>query len=212
METKDRVKLKSPHGFGLITLAIAILMLAVNVSSSQEPARKALLVIDVQENLLRPTSAIHMDTARIHLFLESVNASVEKFHKLNYPVYYMVNEWSNPIQNLVTGNVCKKGAPGTGLDKRLQLVGNKIYTKSVPNSFSNMQLANQIKCDSVQELYVTGLMAEGCVKGTAKGALKKNLKVTVIKEALGSKNEAQKQKSMDFYNRRGINIITIDEI
>ena len=56
---------------------------------------KALLVIDIQENLVNPDSKIHMDTTNIDRFLRNVNHSIEVFENSGLPVFYITNEWTN---------------------------------------------------------------------------------------------------------------------
>jgi Amidases related to nicotinamidase len=90
-----------------------------NSVADQKQKKKALLVIDVQENLLDSRSRIHMDPIAVSSFVRNLNKSIEFFEANNLPVIYIVNEWTNPILNLLTGNVCKKGGKGTALIKRL---------------------------------------------------------------------------------------------
>ena len=45
-----------------------------------------------------------------------------------------------------------------------------------------------LKENSISELYITGLFAEACIKGTAKGAIRNNYNAVIIEDAVGSKN------------------------
>lgn len=196
---------------------IKLVIMAVTVISSslvhgQNQSKKALLVIDVQENLLKPNSGMHMDTSNVASLLENLNTSINAFETTNQPVIYTVNEWTNPILNILFGNVCKKGAPGTGIDSRVNMVGDKVYHKSRMSAFTNKDLAGYLKDESITELYITGLLAEACVKGTLKEALSKNYKVVIIEEAVGSKNETKKSKSLLYYKKRGAEVINAGQL
>ena len=58
----------------------------------QTSNKKALLVIDVQENLLNPNSKLHVDPPAISSFIQNLNKSIKFFEENNMPVIYTVNE------------------------------------------------------------------------------------------------------------------------
>jgi nicotinamidase-related amidase len=174
--------------------------------------RKALLVIDVQENLVNPKSKIHIDPIGIDLFFDNVNKAVSGFNNNEDDVIYVVNEWTNPIQNWMTGNVCKKGGKGIGLDKRLMIINDKIYSKSKPNSLTNINLLKYLKENEISDIYVAGLLAEGCVKATVKGLKSEKINVFVIEDALGSKSQKNKNAVLDYFDKHDIRRVKIIEI
>ena len=88
-----------------------------NSIAEQKEKKRALLVIDVQENLLDTRSRIHMDPSAISSFIRNLNRSIGFFEANFLPVMYVVNEWTNPMLNLVTGNVCKKAVRAPALTK-----------------------------------------------------------------------------------------------
>jgi len=174
--------------------------------------RKALLVIDVQENLVNPNSKIHIDPIGIDLFFDNVNKAVSRFNNNEDDVIYVVNEWTNPIQNWMTGNVCKKGGKGIGLDKRLMIINDKIYSKSKPNSLTNKNLLKYLKENEISDIYVAGLLAEGCVKATVKGLKSEKINVFVIEDALGSKSQKNKNAVLDYFDKHDIRRVKVIEI
>ncbi len=174
--------------------------------------RKALLVIDIQENLVNPDSKFHIGTAEIDLFFQNLNESIVKFNDNNDLVIYVVNEWTNPFINLVTSNTCKKGGPGVGLDKKLVIVNDSIYSKSKPNSLSNKDLLKYLKDNNITDVFVMGLLAEGCVKATVKGLIKEKFNAVVIEDALGSKNEMNKSKVINYLHKNNIKTIKTKEV
>lgn len=184
----------------------------INKIYGKTEIRKALLVIDVQENLLNPGSKMHIETAVADFFLASVNKSIDYFNSKGLPVLYTVNEWSNPLLNLLTGNVCKKGGKGTGLDKRIRVINDNIYSKSKMNAFTNKNLWDYLRSNSITELYITGLFAEACVKATVRAGLKNDFKVAVIEDAVGSRKRKNKTRSVNFYKRRGAQLIGADQL
>ena len=192
---------------------IIMTLLALGTSAfSQNQTKKALLVIDVQENLLKPLSKLHVDPVTVTPLLENLYKSIAAFQEKNYPVIYTINEWTNPILNLLTGNVCKKGSAGTGIDKRVMMASNMIYYKSRSSALTNKELRDYLKKESITELYITGLFAEACIKGTQKGAARNNFKVVIIENAVGSRSAKNKLKSMEYCRRNGAILINADQL
>ncbi len=186
-----------------------LLLISVSIYNSygQQNVNRALLVIDVQGNLLNPKSAMHIDTSGINTFISNVNNAVLTNKIKGNPVLYVVNEWTNPVMNFFTGNTCKKGAAGVGLDKRLLIAGNKIYSKSKPNALTNKDLYKFLTDNKITEVCIVGLMAEGCVKATAMGLKSHNFDVVVIENALGSKSLNKKNKIINYFHKHNIIII-----
>lgn len=171
---------------------------------------KALLVIDIQQNLVSPGSRMCMDITNIDQFFKNVNQTIDIFENSGSPVFYITNEWSNFLLNWVTGNVCKKGAKGVGPDPRLKRVNMELYRKSVKSAFGNAKLLKDLQDRNVSEVFLVGLLAEYCVKATMMDALKNNFKVTVITDALGSKNEANMRRSLTYYHSKKVNLVSTD--
>lgn len=182
-------------------------------SNDRDPVdRIALMVIDIQENLVNPNSKFHIDTSDIYGFFHNLNKSIAEFNDNKDLVIYVVNEWTNPFVNWVTRNTCKKGGLGVGLDKKLVVVNDNIYSKSKPNSLSNKELLNCLKTNNITDVYVMGLLAEGCVKATIKGLIKERFNVIVIEDALGSTNDRNKSKVVNYLHKKNIKTIRTHEL
>lgn len=193
-------------------LVLAFLTLSLSTMLAQTTAKRALLVIDVQENLVNPNSKIHMDTAGIDLFFNKLNQTISTFDQGKDLVVYIVNEWTNPIMNWGTGNVCKKGAPGVGLDGRLKQVNQYVFSKSKPNSLTNAELLKLLKDNQITEVYVVGLLAEGCIKATVLGLQDEEFQPIVISDVIGSKNRGNYLKVMEYFEKNGIKMVQAKDI
>lgn len=169
--------------------------------------KTALLVIDVQENLVNPQSRLHIDTRGLQLFFTNLNRCIQTFKDAGLPVLYITNEWTNPILNWLTGNVCKAGAPGTGIDPRVLRINDRQYKKSRNNALSSPQIWESLEKEKTEEVYLVGLFAEHCIKATAVAAKSKGLHVNVIADAIGSKNEATLEKAIRSYQSVGVIIM-----
>jgi len=187
-------------------------LMTTGTAFAQGQNKKALLVIDVQENLLKPTSKMHVEPSAIAPFLENLNKSISLFNEKKYPVIYTINEWTNPVLNALTGNVCKKGSEGTGIDKRVSIVSDHIYYKSKMNVLTNKELLKYLDSEGITELYITGLFAEACVKATQKNATLSNFKVVIIEDAIGSRSANKKLKAMESCQKNGAKLIKVEEL
>jgi len=183
-----------------------------NSIAEQKEKKRALLVIDVQENLLDTRSRIHMDPSAISSFIRNLNRSIGFFEANFLPVMYVVNEWTNPMLNLVTGNVCKKGGKGTGIDKRVNRVNGMVYSKSRMSALTSKELSLFLKENSISEVYITGLLAEACIKETTMNAIKNNYNAVIIEDAIGSKNTKKKLASLLYCERKGAIIISAEQL
>jgi nicotinamidase-related amidase len=186
--------------------------LLISYTMHAQTAKEALLVIDVQENLLNPASKMHIDSTIVDSLCININEAIEKFRNNNLPVIYIANEWSNPLLNMLTGNVCKKGGPGTNIDKRIIRVNDSVYKKSRGNALTNESLLQYLKTNHITRLTLCGLFAEYCVKMTLVDGLKKGFTVLVLQDAIGSKNNVKKSKSIAFYKRKGATLVNVGQL
>lgn len=194
------------------TIVLSALAVLFSSTVCLAQPKKALLIIDVQENLVDPDSKLHIDTCGIDSFFANLNHSIAQYQANDQFVLYVVNEWSNPLKNSFTGNVCKKGGEGVGPDKRLKVINNRVYSKSKPNSLTNKELLSFLKDNQVSDVCVAGLLAEGCVKATVKGLRKEKFNVIVVEDALGSKNNKNKSATMEYFRRNDVKTIPAKEI
>ncbi len=190
---------------------LLVLQANINIAKAQKN-NSALLVIDLQQNFLDSESKLHIDTTHLNVFLANVNQAIEHMHNKGGTVFYVVNEWVSPIKNMVTGNVCKKGAEGVGIDSRIKRITPEVYTKSKGNALSNVDLLMDLKANKINDVYVVGLFAEGCVKATVKGLLQEEFNPIVIEDALGSKNEEKRMKIVEAFKEDGVKVIRVKEL
>lgn len=99
--------------------------------------------------------------------------------KKNIIIVYIQQEFDGffgrMISKILGHGTAVKGNPGTEFDKRVKIVSDNCFTKPMPDAFSNPSFESFIKNNQINELYLVGLDAEGCVHFTAKGALKKRI-------------------------------------
>jgi len=198
----DTMKLKEIFRVALLIMT-AMLVVVRGVES-----KRLLFVIDMQTNLLKPgKGGMHVDSLQTGPLIKNVNQTIHAAQSLGIPVVYILNEWTNPFVNFFTHNVCKKGSAGSGLDTRVDVVDSLFFEKSKGNSFSNAQLSDYVKRNSVKTIYVTGIMAEGCVGATTRAGLGKGFDIRLIVPAIGASSRSKLEKSLERLKRQGAKTI-----
>lgn len=181
-----------------------------------ENPQKALLVIDIQEDCTGTTAKPPFPYKTSEILIATVNKIIEVASKRNMIIVYIKHEFEGLLGRTISKVFCKgiaiKGNPGTEIDKRVIIMSDYIFSKSKPNAFSNLNLEAFLSNHQVNELYIVGLDAAFCVNATAKGALKKGYKVSIIKDGIALLKENRWDDLMKNYEQGGITLITSEEI
>ena len=77
---------------------------------------------------------------------------------------------------------------------------------------TNKELLKYLQDNNYSEIFVAGLLAEGCVKATVKGLKSEKMNVMVVDDALGSKSKKNKQKVIHYFNKKGIKMISAKDL
>ena len=178
---------------------------------------KALLVVDVQNDFC-PGGAL--PTPAGDKIIPIINKILDKF-----PVVIASRDW-HPEDSVHFNKWPVHCVRNThGADFPNQLNSNKFSlilekgTASKDDGYSafeatNINLAQYLKDNKIDDLYIAGLTAEYCVKNTVLDALKYGFRIYVIKDAV----EGLRQKQNDFENtfnemqQAGAKIISIDQL
>lgn len=146
-------------------------------------AKTALLVIDMQNGILK---AAHNS----HKLLENINGLIDHFHKSNAPVIFIRQ----------TGKLrFRENTDTWQLAGKLQISPeDTVINKTRGNAFYKTPLLNILEKENINQVVVAGLLSNGCVQLTCKGALQNQLTVVLIKDAhsgtAANKNEIWNEK------------------
>jgi nicotinamidase/pyrazinamidase len=176
---------------------------------------KALVVIDIQEDYTGATAKPpypYKDSVRL---IETVNKVIEEAVKKDFVIVYIQQEFDGflgkMISRIVGHGTAMKGNPGTEFDKRVKIVSDHCFTKLMPDAFSNPHFEAFIKENQINELYLVGLDAGGCVYFTAKGALKRGYKVSIIQDAIVLLAEKKWDSLMKKFKENNITLLLSKE-
>jgi nicotinamidase-related amidase len=201
-----------------VSLVIANLIIVgknASIISKGQPIEKysatnfALLVIDIQEATTGDVSMYPFYKKNSDTLIKNINQIAESFNFQGFPVVFIRSEITNPLINLVNSSYVK-GGPGAQFDKRLKRVSDLEVVKKVKDSFRNTNLDSILIGYRVNELYIVGLDAAECVKGTVEAAQNRNYRVNIIDEAILSKSEIMKDSMIVYFAGKGVGIISKD--
>ena len=181
------------------------------ITHYQNP-QKAVFVIDIQEDFTGTTAKPPFPYKDSRQLIETVNKITEAASKQGIPVIYIRQELDgfigNLISNIFAGGISKKGNPGTEIDKRVNIVSSNIFPKLKSDAFSNQKLEEYLTANQINELYLTGLDAAGCVHNTALGALNRGYAVNIIQDAIVLRQVEKWEEILKQYKEEDIVLIT----
>jgi len=171
----------------------------------------AVLLMDLQKDFLdteKGRMAVERDGAES--VLKMANQVLAKTILADALPILVVNQFS-PTAHLA--NFFRKGAaiigtPGVELDRRLfNTDAVKVIAKSSTSAFSNPELDRVLLEFGVQELYVLGVYAEGCVCATVIDAIELGFTVHVLADGIASNTTWKKRFALWTMKRAGADII-----
>lgn len=178
---------------------------------------KALFIVDLQNDFC-PNGAL--PTPKGDVIVPVINKLMDKFELI-----LASKDW-HPAETIhfeKWPKHCIQGSNGAAFHPDLDSHKiTKVFTKGTGNTddgysafeATNENLAAYLKSKNVDELYVTGLTAEYCVKQTTLDAVKKGFKVFVIKDAVEGiyQHEGDVEKAFAEMENAGAKIITSKQI
>ena len=175
-----------------------------NKTASKPSNQKALLVIDVQEDctgkILKPPFLYQKDS---EAFISKLNKIIEVANNDGVLVIYM------------TMNSNMEDTPGAKLDARLKVVNNNIFLKDSLDAFSSSDHKFEkyiTDKKEIKEIYIIGLDETLCVNETAKGAVKRGYKTTILSDAIATISDKKIDEIISDYKSNGILVTTSDQI
>jgi nicotinamidase-related amidase len=115
----------------------------------------------------------------------------------------------NPLLNLLN-NTLARGSGGAELDKRLTVDSGIVVTKRKSDSFNNTELDQVLREHSVGRLVLVGLDAGHCVLSTVQAAQNRDYRVSVIREAVIARTDAEKTEALNRFRSMGVEVAGMD--
>lgn len=185
------------------------------METKNNDSRKALLVIDVQEDYTGEAAKAPFPYKNSSNLIHSINKMIELASEKNIIVVYVKQEYDGFVGKLFSKVFCRgttiKGNPGAEFDKRINIISSNIFPKMSSTAFSNPMLNKFLQEHKVDTVYLTGVDAQYCVYGTAMVALKHGYNVFLIKDGTALLAEQKWNEILKKYESNGVKLITSED-
>ena len=156
----------------------------------------ALVVIDIQNDI----------TKHYRDILSNLNASIDWAAAKGMDVVYIKHN------NLSPGTrTFKPDTKGAELAPELKLMSDKVFVKTKANALTSEAFADYIRENGVEEFYITGADATGCVKSTCFNMAKAGYRVHVISDCVTSYDLKKLPEMLAYYAEKGCEVRTLAE-
>jgi len=175
----------------------------------------ALLLLDLQRDFLETSGRMPISAGDADMVIAAANRLVRHAEKAGWQQIFIKNEFlkSDWIGNLFRRHAAIEGTFGAEIDPRVIIpTGSAVIAKSSPAAFTNPALAEALKSAGIRQIVILGVMAEGCVRATVKGARNRGFAVTVVADGVASRREFLKRFGLKSMQKAGAHVRECSEI
>lgn len=159
-------------------------------------SRKALIVIDIQNDI----------TKHYRDIIDRLNSAIGWAAESGMEVVYIQHN------NLSTGTrTFKPGTKGAELVPEIRIVSDNIFVKTKANALTSEAFCGFIRAKGIEEFYIAGADATGCVKSTCFNMRKAGYTVHVISDCVTSYDLKKMNEMLAYYADKGCKIKTLAE-
>jgi len=159
-------------------------------------SKKALVVIDIQNDI----------TKHYRDIIDRINAAIDRAADNGMEIVYIKHN------NLSAGTrTFKPGTKGEDLAPELKVVSNNIFVKTKANALTSEAFSEYVRENGIDEFYVTGADATGCVKSTCFNMTKAGYIVHVISDCVTSYDLKKLPEMLAYYAEKGCEVRTLAE-
>ena len=189
--------------------AIVVSCSTQRVANYNNP-QKALVVMDMQLDFLDENAKLPIEN-QVEDLIKITNDIIEDYNSMGYEIIYIRSVFSkNDIANFFRNKATIERTTGIEIDPRIKIVSKNIFDKKRSSAFSNKDFVNYLINNQINELYIVGLMAEGCVYKTAISGLDKKYTVHFIENAVGVWKMKNFEPTKEKLNKKGAQMITYE--
>ena len=177
--------------------------------------RAALLVVDASVGFTDPESPLGSDADSV---VAAIARLLKGFRARGLPVYYTTVIYDDPAQasvfreKLPVLNELRPGSPLVEIDPRIAPAeGEAVIVKHYPSAFFGTDLAERLRREGVDTLYLTGLTTSGCVRASGVDALSHDLRVVVPREAVGDRDAPAHEANLHDLDAKYGEVVDLEE-
>ena len=159
-------------------------------------SKKALVVIDIQNDI----------TKHYRDSIDNIKSAVDWAMKQAMTVIYIKHN------NLSAGTrTFKPGTKGAELAPELRIVSDHIFVKTKANALTSEPFSEFIRENGINEFFITGADATGCVKSTCFNMTKAGYAVHVISDCVTSYDLKKLDEMYSYYVGKGCEVKELKE-
>jgi len=172
----------------------------------QGPARRALVLIDFQNDFIEPTGRMPVDQGQVASVLQAARQAIGQAQSAGDVVVAIGNEFRprDYLMNLLRRNASIAGSPGARWIRDLPLDGIPYFPKWASSAFVNPEFERWLRTEHVRTLRLAGLQAKACVTATAKDAMKRGYAVEVFDRAIACVSDRSRARALARLERQGV--------
>ena len=159
-------------------------------------SRKAFIVIDIQNDI----------TKHYRDIIDNLNAAIDWAVEQRMDVVYIKH--NNPSPGTRT---FKPDTGGAELVPELKIVSDHIFVKTKANALTSEAFSAYIRENGINEFFITGADATGCVKSTCFNLTKAGYAVHVISDCVTSYDLKKLPEMFAYYADKGCEVRTLEE-
>ena len=155
-------------------------------------SKRALVVIDMQNDITRHYRDI----------IDRLNAAIDWAVACGMEVVYIQHN------NLSAGTrTFKPGTKGAELAPELKVVSDNVFVKTKANALTSEAFLEFIQTNHVDDFYIAGADATGCVKSTCFNMRKVGYTVHVLSDCITSYDLKKLPEMLAYYAKQGCEVI-----
>ena len=154
-------------------------------------SNKALVVIDIQNDI----------TKHYRDIIDNINAAIEWAVTEGMHIVYIKHN------NTTAGTrTFKPGSKGEELVPEMKVVSDNVFVKTKSNALTSEAFSAFITANGINEFYVAGADATGCVKSTCYNMAKAGYTVRVISDCVTSYDLKKLDEMYAYYASKGCEV------
>lgn len=173
-----------------------------------EVPTSALVMLDLQRDLLESTGKLQVAEHQVRPLLETVAALHASARARGRPVIRVDNVFA-PLDpgNLFRHGATVRGDPGAEWDPRAPQDFDASFEKDAPDAFSNRAFDADLRSRQVTHLVIAGVFADGCVTWTTRGALQRGYRVTLVSSGVAAGTDEARTKALEALRVDGVEVL-----
>jgi len=159
--------------------------------------KRALVIIDIQNDITKNYKDV----------IGNINKAIDWAANNNIHVVYIRHE------NLSAGTrTFKPGTSGAELVPDMNIISEKIFTKSKGNALTSEEFTDFISKNEISDFYIAGADAVACVKSTCYNMRRADYGVNVLSDCITSYDKKKIDEMLNYYESKGSKIICLNDL